>query len=135
MAAAQVLVDGEASEESEEEELASQEAREEGSASPVAGQQPSSTRQSPPDLLHRKLREKNLLLLRQLQAISMKPYTSAITSVNSLTDQMLVSRRVMEDVSLKLKKVTSDMRNLGVCLDHLSDVAASASSAVSHDSC
>lgn len=118
-----VLVDGEAPESDEEvgEEAAPQSAPQSPSPSSGSGvQQTSGQRQ--PDLLHRKLRDRNLQLLRQLKAISIRPYTTAANSVSSLNEQMLLSGKMIEDVSLKLKKLSSDMRCLTVCLHHLSEI-------------
>lgn len=124
VAASHVLVDGEAPESDEE---SVQEC--EPQSSPVAGngvRSPVAATSRYPDLLHRKLRDKNLLLLRQLKAISLKPYTTAASSVNSLNEQMLLSGKMIEDVSFKLNKLSSDIMCLTVGLDHLSDVGQQA---------
>lgn len=115
--ASHVLVDGEAPESDEElAEEAEPQSPESGSGAPAT----SVSRY--PDLLHRKLRDKNLLLLRQLTTISTKPYTCAASSINSLNEQMLLSGKMIEDVAFKLKKLSSDMRCLTVVLDHLSEI-------------
>lgn len=127
MSTADVLVDGEAPESEEEEGEEALPEQETVSRSHV-------TVSRYGDVLHRKLRDKNQLLRRQLKAISLKPFASAIHSVSCLNEQMLVSGRMIEDVASKLKKVSSDMKCLTVCLDHLSEVGATAA-ATSSSTC
>lgn len=116
--ATEVLVDGEAPESDEDEAL---------EALPVAEKEvQSQTADRQQDVLHRKLREKNQLLRRQLKAISLKPYTSAVHAISTLNQQMLVSGRLIEDADVKLKKMSADMKCLSVCMNHLSEVGATA---------
>lgn len=77
-----------------------------------------------PDLLHKRLRDKNQMLHRNMRDIIRMPYVNAITSIKSLKDRMHVPVKTIENVSSNLRKLSSDVKCLTVCMRHLSEVAA-----------
>lgn len=63
-------------------------------------------------ILHRKLREKNEHLKKELMAIACNPYNDATREIKTLTQQLIKSQRMVQGVSTTLRRVSRDMIQL-----------------------
>ncbi|CAG2169882.1 unnamed protein product [Oppiella nova] len=63
-------------------------------------------------LLHKKLREKNEQLKRELSALASGPYLMATKEVGNITKQLIQSQKMVQNVSASLRKVSKELVSL-----------------------
>ncbi|XP_025015999.1 uncharacterized protein LOC107359920 [Tetranychus urticae] len=68
-------------------------------------------------LLHRKLREKNEALREELVNLACQPYLNATKEIDSLSQQLIKSQKMVQQVSMTLSKLTKDLKNVEITLD------------------
>jgi len=70
-------------------------------------------------LLHKKLREKNEQLKRELAELACGPYNSATKEVGSITKQLIHSQKMVQNVSATLRKVSNELFSLEESIDNI----------------
>ncbi|RWS04656.1 biogenesis of lysosome-related organelles complex 1 subunit 3-like protein [Dinothrombium tinctorium] len=70
-------------------------------------------------LLHKKLREKNELLKQELLNIACLPYNNATKEINSITQQLVKSQKLVQNVSSSLRRVSKELYQLENALDSI----------------
>ncbi|CAG2106851.1 unnamed protein product [Medioppia subpectinata] len=63
-------------------------------------------------LLHKKLREKNEQLKRELSELASGPYIMATKEVGTITKQLIHSQKMVQNVSASLRKVSKELISL-----------------------
>ncbi|XP_053202889.1 uncharacterized protein LOC128387671 [Panonychus citri] len=79
-------------------------------------------------LLHHKLRETNEIFRDKLIKLSCQPYLNATKEINSLSQQLIKSQKMVQQVSGTLTKLTKDLKNVEITLDSYGLDSSSSSS-------
>ncbi|CAN7979283.1 unnamed protein product [Ixodes persulcatus] len=115
------VVSGEASESDEDETTCSSTTASELASSEVATDGPCEPRAADPSqhqsLLHRKLRERNASLRRNLTDVARQPYQNAARELSGVTQGLIRSQELVQEVSSTLRRVTNTLFQLEDKLD------------------
>ncbi|XP_022252078.1 biogenesis of lysosome-related organelles complex 1 subunit 3-like [Limulus polyphemus] len=68
-------------------------------------------------LLHKKLRERNISMQKHVEQLIYLPYESAGREINSITQQLLKSQDLVQELASSMRKVTNDLFQLEDRLD------------------
>lgn len=70
-------------------------------------------------ILHRKLREKNQVFREELVMMASQPYLNATKEIDTLTQQLVKSQKMVLNVSCGLRKIARDLMQVENTLDAL----------------